>query len=167
MFASGNVYEGSSSVAADNKSAITFKAGMTSAGQNQLGNAATCLIDKPCDVPPVKTHSAEEAYKLVTEFAGAVVPRRDPVDTRVIDEVKNRTGRLINSPTDVGGWPELKSTTAPTDSDHDGIPDAWEKSHGLNPEDAADGAKESSPGGYTNLEIYLNELAASAFPPAN
>jgi hypothetical protein len=38
------------------------------------------------------------------------------------------------------------------------MPDKWEKRHGLNPKDAADGAKLSA-GGYTNLEIYLNHLA--------
>jgi hypothetical protein len=46
------------------------------------------------------------------------------------------------------------------DTDHDGIPDAWEKSHGLSPSDASDGNKTNlSKVGYTNLEMYLNELA--------
>lgn len=53
-------------------------------------------------------------------------------------------------------------TTRPAgfDTDHDGIPDAWEKEHGLNPSDPSDGNKTTlSKVGYTNLEMYLNELA--------
>ena len=42
--------------------------------------------------------------------------------------------------------------------DHDGMPDAWEREHGLNPNLAADGAQLSSDGMYTNLEVYLNSL---------
>ncbi|RZK59024.1 MAG: pectate lyase, partial [Hymenobacter sp.] len=46
----------------------------------------------------------------------------------------------------------------PADADHDGLPDAWEKTHGLNPQDAADRAKPGA-GGYPMLEVYLSELA--------
>jgi hypothetical protein len=46
---------------------------------------------------------------------------------------------------------------APKDSDGDGIPDAWELAHGLDPEDAKDGNRQHS-SGYTMLEVYLNSL---------
>ena len=46
----------------------------------------------------------------------------------------------------------------PVDSDHDGIPDDWEKAHGLNPNDPADANKDLNGDGYTNLEKYLNSL---------
>ena len=71
---------------------------------------------------------------------------------------KDKPCGIIDSQNDVGGWPLLKSKKAPRDTDHDGMPDKWEKRHGLNPKDAADGAKLSA-NGYTNLEIYLNHLA--------
>jgi len=73
--------------------------------------------------------------------------------------VKNGTGHVINSPSDVGGWPELRAAAPPSDADHDGMPDEWERTHGLDPRDPADGAK-AGPSGYTRLEEYLNELAA-------
>ena len=73
---------------------------------------------------------------------------------------KSKNCGIIDSQTDVGGWPELKSTTAPTDTDHDGIPDNWETAHGLNPKDSKDG-NEIGKGGYTYLEIYLNSLVKS------
>ena len=46
----------------------------------------------------------------------------------------------------------------PVDTDHDGIPDTWEKAHGLDPNNPADGAVIAA-NGYTNVENYLNELA--------
>lgn len=67
-----------------------------------------------------------------------------------------KTG-IIDSQEDVGGWPLLKSAPAPTDSDHDGMPDEWEKKNGLNPNDPADGNTVNEDG-YTNLEKYLNSL---------
>jgi hypothetical protein len=43
------------------------------------------------------------------------------------------------------------------------MPDEWEEKHGLNANDASDGAKPADEGtGYTNLETYLSELAAAA-----
>ncbi|MFT3787006.1 MAG: hypothetical protein QM770_12705 [Tepidisphaeraceae bacterium] len=46
------------------------------------------------------------------------------------------------------------------------MPDEWETAHGLNPNDAADGAQAKEQGGYTNLELYLNELADKAIRAA-
>lgn len=46
----------------------------------------------------------------------------------------------------------------PPDTDHDGLPDAWETAHKLNPKDPADRGK-TGPGGYPMLEVYLAELA--------
>ena len=54
---------------------------------------------------------------------------------------------------------EVTGGPAPLDSDGDGIPDAWEIAHGLNPRDAADAAKPDA-SGYTHLEVYVNSLAA-------
>ncbi len=121
----------------------------------------------------VNTHSAEEAYSLVTANAGANAPKFDYLDTRYHKEVregsytytgsKDKLKGIIDSQTDVGGYPNssnFKGGTVPTDTDRDGMPDEWESSHGLNPNDAKDGAVVSLSGDdYTNLEMYLNELA--------
>jgi hypothetical protein len=102
---------------------------------------------------------------------GANFPRYDSVDERTIRDVKNRTTStkgsktgipgLIDSQKDVGGYPEMKGGEAPADSDHDGMPDEWEKANGLNPNDPSDGNKDNIGEGYTNLERYLNGIVAA------
>lgn len=104
----------------------------------------------------VNTHDAATAYELVLKTAGSSL-KRDSVDERVAGEVRSETGRHINSQTEVGGYPFLNPGPALNDADNDGIPDAWESTHGLNPTDAADGRAVAA-GGYTNLELYLNDL---------
>ncbi len=74
--------------------------------------------------------------------------------------VTNRNGHgpgsLREAVAEVGGWPELAPGAAPVDSDQDGMPDAWEKTHGLNPADAGDSRLDPDNDGYTNIEEYLN-----------
>src|SRR5262249_29123979 len=78
-------------------------------------------VEKPFDAPVMKTLSAEDAYKAILVAVGAVLPKRDSADARIIDEVRNRKGQIIDSQNQVGGWPELKSLPAPVDTDHDGM----------------------------------------------
>jgi rhamnogalacturonyl hydrolase YesR len=110
--------------------------------------------------PEVATDDAETARRKVIAIAGASLAR-DAVDAAVIRSVENKTGVLIDSQTQVGGWPTLRSETAPADADRDGMPDAWERDHGLDAADPADGAA-SGVGGLTNLEVYLAERARVA-----
>lgn len=105
----------------------------------------------------VATEPAPAAFKAVLAKAGAG-PARDSVDERIIAGVAKGEGSLIDSQDDVGGWPVLTSGTAPADTDRDGMPDAWEQAHGLNPADPSDGATDRDGDGYTNLEAYLNSL---------
>ena len=79
-------------------------------------------------------------------------------------EVESRSGRIIDSQKDVGGWPAYASGPAPADADADGMPDDWERAHGLDPADPADGPR-AGRDGYTNLEVYLNELAGPTAEP--
>ncbi len=107
--------------------------------------------------PPVRTESAAEAFELVLKNAGATLPKRDAVDERVIADVRNGTGRIINDEKEVGGWPTYNSGTAPVETANDGIPDDWKKAHGLPVNDPAIGNAVNSEG-YTQLEVYLNSL---------
>jgi pectate lyase len=120
-------------------------------------NPVVFKADKPFAFGPVHTESAPSAYKRVLASAGAS-KERDAVDQRIVESVRNRTGHLINSQKDVGGWPELRVGAAAPDADGDGMPDAWEKSRKLNPGDPSD-ASVVAKDGYTHIEGYLNSLA--------
>ncbi|HVE56921.1 MAG TPA: pectinesterase family protein, partial [Pyrinomonadaceae bacterium] len=102
----------------------------------------------------INASSAETAYNMVLLTAGSS-HKRDAVDARLFNEVRYETGAMINSQTDVGGYPLLNSLPAPVDTDQDGIPDTWEINNGLNPNDPND-ASQLAPNGYSNLENYVN-----------
>ncbi|MDH7460173.1 pectate lyase [Chitinophagaceae bacterium 26-R-25] len=151
----GNVVEGNASVSINN-----WNGGV----QTVSLDSAKALA--PFEVEKVKYTSAKDAYAAVLKYAGAN-KFRDAADQRVVEQArtgkattgKNRNG-IIDSPEDVGGWPELRSLPAPIDSDKDGMPDEWETAHGLNPNNANDAAAYTLDKQYTNLEMYLNGLVA-------
>ena len=100
------------------------------------------------------------AYKKVLANAGATLPERDAVDVRIVNDVVNGTGSIIDDDDEVGGWPQLAPGTPPTDTDHDGMPDDWELARGLDPSDAGDGVIDRDGDGYTNVEEYINGLCS-------
>ena len=134
----------------------------------------TIKIDEPMPFIATTTHTAEAAYEKVLAYAGASLSR-DSHDELIVSDARNGkatyTGTGLskgfinsqddNKPAGAGAdwsaWPTLNSTAAPADTDGDGMPDAWETAHGLNPNDAADGAMVAD-NGYTNVENYLNSL---------
>jgi hypothetical protein len=124
-------------------------------------NITAYKLSSPVPVEPVTTDNAVTAYSLVLADAGASFPVRDSVDERIVNDVINGTGHIIDDEDEVGGWPMLNSLPAPTDSDHDGMPDLWETSHGLNPNDANDRNGHNLDPDYTNLEVYLDWLVSS------
>lgn len=167
----GNVMEGSERVTRDNWD------GGVQPNSNLPEVMDSIRLNAPWDAMPICLQSAAEAYESVLAGAGASL-HRDAVDERIISDTRNgvvtfegtaykakhkmkdksvKSG-IIDSQSDVGGWPELHSLPAPVDTDHDGMPDEWERQHGLNPNDPADGAMMSPDKQYTNLELYINSL---------
>ena len=139
-------------------------------------------VDKPLPMPAFNILPAKEAYSYVLDNAGATLPKRDPVDSRIVDQV--RTGKIkyrddvklpetqfqhrrlpkdsykygiITDISQVGGYPDYKGTPY-KDADNDGIPDEWELKRGLNPKNAADALADRNKDGYSNIEEYLNSL---------
>lgn len=183
----GNIVEGNEKVTANN-----WDGGVQL--ENKKGDAMTYAeaqpyfaamsVKEPFPHASFPVMTAQETYGYVLDHAGATLPKRDPVDTRVIGDVKNgKPVKLLSNvklpekdfehrrlPKDsykigiitdisqVGGYPVYKGTPY-KDSDNDGIPDAVEKEMGLNPNDPSDSAKITA-SGYANIEIYLNNLAA-------
>jgi len=114
------------------------------------------LADKPFDTPQVETQPANEILDLVLENVGATLPMRDSLDKRIVADVRNGTGKIIDHPAQVGGWPELQSGEPYPDSNHNGMSDEWEKKFGLNSDDPTSGNQDSDGDGYTNIEEFLN-----------
>ena len=92
---------------------------------------------------------------------------KDELGDEIIDNVKNKsysfegsnggTNGIIDSQSDVGGWPELNSTTPLTDTDQDGMPDVWEVENKLDPSIKNANKNELSTA-YNNIEVYLNGI---------
>jgi hypothetical protein len=180
VYVHGNIVEGNEAVTKDNWNGGVQIEDMPDAGRF----TDSIRVNTPFPIAKLAMIDTKDAYSYVLDNAGATLPKRDPVDTRVVEEV--RTGKIVYSenaqpptggqfikrrlPADsykqgiisdisqVGGYPEYQGK-AYKDSDNDGIPDSWEKAHGLNPKDAGDAPKiAANGGGYSNIELYLNSV---------
>jgi hypothetical protein len=116
------------------------------------------------------------AYKKVLSDVGCNQPMVDDHDIRVIRETIDGTNTywgsvsgdpgLPDTTADVGGWENYGNVIRPADwdTDHDGLPDWWERLKGLNTNspagDFSDANADLVGDEYTELERYLNWLAA-------
>ena len=126
-------------------------------------------LDTPASTPAINLVDAKQAYQLVLAKAGCWP--RDRTTLRTIQEVKTKTGRWGRNaplaPSDDWFLQGLVKTEPHQDTDADGMPDAWEESHGLNAGDPDDANRKVLAGesprdrhlGYTFIEFYVNELA--------
>ena len=161
FFINGNYVDGSPEISTDNWKGVKMNNGTEE-------DKRVAKMSNPFSAETVSTQTAETTYRLVLQSVGASFPKRDTVDQRVINDVKNRTGRII----DVQGgyvhgtmydiskaaWPVLKSAPAPVDTDADGMPDVFEKKNKLDPKNPKDGSGYKLDKNYTNVEVYLNSL---------
>lgn len=176
FYIAGNFVEGYPDVSADN-----WTKGVQPDDNTWLkAELQKAKMTTPFEAAPVSTESAELAYQHVLKAAGATLPKRDSVDQQIIQAaltgkcnsegvhyrqlftkgVVYPTG-IIDKPEEAGGFPVYRSLPAPPDSDLDGIPDHWEKRHGLNPHKTADGGAFGLDPHYSNLEVYLNAIATN------
>lgn len=164
-----NFMEGSSFVTNDNWLGVDD---ITQQQKDQMKSATAF------DAPEISQHTATQAYNLVLQDAGANIPVRDSLDERIMYEVQTGTAQygssfdgggngIIDSPSEVGGWPNLNGGVPDVDSDHDGMPDYWEKERCLDPLDYEDGNLDRNSNGYTNLEEYLYWLTGYPSPTKN
>jgi len=125
-------------------------------GWSIFGGTYTKLT-APVNMRTVATQTADDAYNTVMASAGAFYWNRDSVDARLINNVQTMQGSIIDSQTEVGGYPVIPSTARPAgyDTDGDGMPNAWESWYGTNPTVADDPNGDRDSDGYKNLEEYL------------
>jgi pectate lyase len=164
-----NVVEGSPEVTADNwAGGVQFGEARREKGVLvPQGTVEMVRAFEPFPASPITQDTAAKAYERVLDDAGASLPRRDDVDRRVIASVRNGQpavgNGIINSPADVGGWPEYRSAPTPADADADGMPDDWEARFGLASNDPSDVVRDGDGDGYTAIEEYLNGTDPTAF----
>ncbi|RAJ05318.1 hypothetical protein LX64_02475 [Chitinophaga skermanii] len=122
----------------------------------------------PFPITSIPAESATDAYEQVLQLVGASY-KRDVIDTRIVQEVRNNNPKLgkeqngiIDSQTEAGGWPLLKSLPPLKDSDNDGMPDDWEDAHHLDKHNPNDAAGHHLHPQYTNIEIYVESLLQQA-----
>ncbi len=175
FYVSGNWFDDSCDKIQSNSSYVSKIASVNSDNWNGIqpngtpsGGISSIKATTPFTGDTISLQTAEVAYEKVLELVGASLCR-DEVDIRVLMETENGTytyegsngssNGLIDTQSDVGGWPTLTTTARLRDSDGDGIPDAWETANGLDPYDIED-ASEPFPGanGYTAIEVYINSL---------
>ena len=164
-YVNGNVVEGDDQVTKDNWVGGVQIGEANDKGSNEPVDIVLkrIRVDQPFPMARVTFTSAEQAYDQVLANAGATLPKRDPVDLRVIEMVRSgkvtyEEGKgIITDPKQVGGYPQYKGEPY-LDSDGDGIPDSWETKYGLNPNDPTDAEKDLNGDGYTNIEKYLDGL---------
>ncbi|MBO4827634.1 MAG: pectate lyase [Prevotella sp.] len=213
----GNMIEGNNSVNNNNWNGVTYDNGtFTIDGQRyskdpnhyfgsgveykQNSSGVDCVsikVDESEAAPTgdITTHSAEQAFSAVLNYAGASL-YRDEVDARYMEETENGTctyngtatsyvkdgktyNRSIAYPgridhvSDVNGYTEENFPTGNRpndwDTDNDGMPDAWETANGLNPNDATDAQAYTldSKGWYTNVEVYCNAIVEDIMKGGN
>ena len=179
VYCDGNIMDGNEKVTKNN-----WDGGVQVEDQENAGQYTDSMKwNVPFPMPELTIMSAQKAYDFVLENVGANIPKRDIVDQRVIEHV--RTGKvfydtkadsidfyqfkyrrlpkdsykygIITDIRQVGGYPEYKGESY-IDTDKDGMPDAWEKKYGLNPNDPSDAVKDCNGDGYTNIEKYINAI---------
>ncbi|MGS2760905.1 polysaccharide lyase [Sinomicrobium sp. M5D2P9] len=184
-YVEGNIVEGNAKVTRDN-----WAGGVQMAGKDDLMTFEEASkyfpymrAKEPMPMPYITIMPVEKVQDYVLTNVGATLPKRDPVDERVIRTVK--TGKpeyvkgldpesfyqfehrrlppdaykqgIITDIAQVGGYPEYKGKPY-KDSDKDGMPDKWEKKYGLDPNDPSDANKDLNGDGYTNIEKYINGI---------
>ena len=160
LYLNGNMVDGYPAVSSRNWLGVAMAGGTPA-------DTLHSKVDTPFDIAPYTLQSAEDAYAAVLAGAGALLPRRDTLDRRIVNDIIWRVGRIIDvqrgfahgTPFEqtINAWPVLNSKPAPLDTDADGMPDAWELANGLNPNNPADRANLDGEG-YTALERYLNGI---------
>jgi hypothetical protein len=179
VYASGNIMEGYPAITNDN-----WAGGIQVEEDPDTGPYTDFMkVNKPLPINEFTIISATDARAFVLANAGDVLPKRDPVDLRIVQQV--RTGKIaynenvklpetqfkhrrlpidsykigiITDPSQVGGYPDYKGTPY-KDSDGDGMPDDYERKMGLNPNSAADASQMAkNKSGYTNIEEYLSSV---------
>ncbi len=153
LHASGNFVDGSPAASDDNWKGILY--------EKKVSFTPKLVMERPYAVARVTTHLAVDAYTELST-AGATLPSRDTVDSRIGGQISSGTGKVIGKETELPqAWPDYHSLPPLADADSDGLPDFWEVQFGLDPADGKDSMKLAADG-YAFIEHYLNNSSPIA-----
>lgn len=162
FYVNGNYVDGSDEVTRNNDKGVDM------GGDAGKSVKKESLVSTPFSVVNLPDITAKAAFYAFIKEGGCSLPIRDTLDQRILRNLFERNGRIVDvqggyphgSPYEstMVAWPTLRTKPANTDSDADGMPDAWEVSKGLNPHNADDATRTTIHSFYTNLEMYLNSL---------
>ncbi|MDX9882575.1 MAG: T9SS type A sorting domain-containing protein [Prolixibacteraceae bacterium] len=175
FYVSGNFVSVSTAITGDNWQGVSLHSSFGSYAAGLTKN--DIRVENAFSLATVTTHDAALAFENVLAYAGASLIR-DTVDRRAVHDARNgiatvqtggngSTNGIIDTQSAVGGWPELKSATAPQDTDADGMPDTWEDAKGLNKNSASDAQLKTVDGQYPNVEVYINSLVSEIVEKQN
>lgn len=114
------------------------------------------------DYPEMPKWPATTLLENLLPVVGASLPYRDYSDYYMVDEVNSlgKQGELLaneeNLPYGAPNTWKLWGGNKRVDSDGDGMPDAWEKANGTDPN--KDDAMVIAANGYANIENYINSI---------
>lgn len=151
FYFSGNVFDGVDTITSDNLTGVT-----------NLNNAV--ILDNPIDLGEydVPRETALDTYNSILDTVGASIPKRDAIDAKVITDIKNGTGHIINSPKEVGGYitsvPEYRRFEIPQD---------WKEKNGMDSFEENDIVGVGKWKGYTWIEAYVYNMDEMSKKPTN
>ena len=119
-------------------------------------------VSTPYAYPELEKWAGNELIEMLLPEVGASLPYRDLADCYMVDEVLSfgKKGKLITNENELPigvptTWSWFKGSK-PTDTDGDGMPDAWEEANGTDKSKAD--AMVIAENGYTNIENYINSI---------
>ena len=169
-YVSGNIRENRNHTLSNDKKGDTY---------NATGNIPTTyqyLLSEPLFPSHATIHTAQDAMKIVTSYAGATMPMRDEHHQRNVRETLDGTYTYVGSKSRIKGeidteeditehaagkgWEEYpeEQRAADWDTDQDGMPDWWEQCIGSNAS-VANQNDDPNGDGWTLLEDYLEFMA--------
>lgn len=152
MYFAGNYMVGDAAVTADNTKGIRIASGK-----------GVEFLSEPVEMTyTIPEETAEETYAALLSHVGASLPRRDETDARIVDDVINGTGRIIDAVEEVGGITDYPAVYRKFE-----IPQEWKDQHGMGDHGEGDIIESGEYAGYTWIEAYVNEWTEQQTAPTN
>ncbi len=166
-YVSGNIRENKDHTLTTDKKGETYRYTLSNGAETP---SYETFVATPFFPSYATIHSAKDAFKVVTSYAGATMPIRDNHHQRMVRETINGTYTYVGSrsgikgeidnESDCGGYETFPEETRPADfdTDQDGVPNWYETLVGSD-ENTADNNVDPNHDGWTQLEDYLEFMA--------